>query len=357
MVSVCHIIGGIVGGGVEQVIANYCSRIEGVRFTLLYQYEPEKKCLAKLEKAGVSCIRMPDKKKHPVKHWLAIYSFLKKNENDAIHVHLDWFQSWIICLIAYFAGIKKRIIHHHQVYQEKTFVHKIAFAAMQRMNLLCSTHRLACSSDAAINGFGKKAFNCNLVTIIQNAIDVNYFRFNSNKRKDVRQKFGLNEKICIGCVGRLCEQKNQLFLLSVFKLICEKRKNVLLMLIGDGPNKSSLRKLTRKYNIEKNVIFIEPQEDLSAFYSSMDIFCLPSKWEGLGMVLIEAQINGLHCVASDRVPRVAKISKEVMFLPIKDEHVWANAILNSEYSHNNVADSELFNIDDRYKDLEKIYLE
>ena len=357
--KVCHVIGGIVGGGIEQVIINYCSKIKTVDFDLLYQYEPNNTCLKKIENAGVRCARIPDKIKHPFRHCIAIYSFLKKGQYDAVHVHLDWFLSWIICVIALLAGVKKRIIHHHQIYQERTVFHRTFFFVMRKMNVLCSTCRLACSDGAAINGFGRRAYEKGSVEIIQNAVNVGRFKFNRTERNRIRNQYGIAiTDVCVGCIGRLCFQKNQLFLLKAFKRLVESKDNYVLMLIGNGPDKEKIIELVEKMRIQNRVLIVDSQDDVSPFYSAMDAFCLPSRWEGLGMVLVEAQINGLQCFASDKIPESVQISNNVKFLSIADASVWTNAILNTEcFSHNNLFDAEIFDIDKCYKKLEKIYLE
>ena len=357
--KVCHVIGGIVGGGIEQVIINYCSKIETVDFDLLYQYEPNNACLTKLENAGVRCVQIPDKIKHPFSHCIAIYSFLKKAPYDAVHIHLDWFLSWIICIIALLAGVKKRIIHHHQIYQERTVFHRMFFFLMQKMNVLCSTCHLACSDGAAINGFGRRAYKNGSVVIIQNAVNVERFKFNPTERNRIRSQYGIaTADVCIGCIGRFCFQKNQFFLLNAFKRLVESKANYVLMLIGNGPDKEKILEQIQKKKIKNRVLIIDPQDDVSPFYSAMDAFCLPSRWEGLGMVLVEAQINGLQCFASDKIPESVQISNNVKFLSIADASVWTNAILNTEcFSRNNLFDAEMFDIDKCYKKLEKIYLE
>lgn len=356
-VSVCHVVGGIVGGGIEQVIINYCSKIKEIHFDLLYQYEPNQACLAKLENAGVRCFRIPNKVRHPLKHCIAVYSFLKRGRYNAVHVHLDWHLSWIICLIALLAGVKKRIIHHHQIYQERTLFHQIVFSVMRKLNVLCSTCHLACSEGAAINGFGPRAYKKGSVTIIQNSVNVEQFKFKTTERNKIRNQYGIaTTDVCIGCIGRFCFQKNQMFLLNVFKQIVESKDNWTLMLIGNGPDKEKILEFIRNFNLQNKILIIDSQSDVSSFYSAMDVFCLPSRWEGLGMVLIEAQINGLQCLASDNVPESVRISKGLSFLPITDFSAWTDAILNiKNYSHNNLCDAEVFDIDKSYEKLENVY--
>ena len=191
-----------------------------------------------------------------------------------VHVHLDWFLSWIICLVAFFSGAKKRIIHHHQVYQEKNIAFRMCFSVMQKMNMFFSTHRIACSAAAAVNGFGRKAYECGRVVVLQNAVDVKQFRYDERKRNEIRQKYGINDRLCIGCIGRICFQKNQMFLLNVCKQILRSKKDVLLMLIGDGPDSGNVKKMIKKIGIEDNVLLLNTQSDVAPFYSAMDVFCL-----------------------------------------------------------------------------------
>lgn len=356
--SVCHVVGGVVGGGVEQVVINYCSKMQNIHFDLLYQYDPDPVCLCKLNNAGVNCFRIPEKTKHPFKHFYSLYSYFKRGKYDAVHTHLDWFLNWTVCFCAMCAGIKKRISHHHHVYREKTFFHKILYFLLQWINRLFATHYLACSHSAAVNGWGRDFVKSGRVLVLNNAVDLDCFKFSSLDRKRIRKLLNINDEICIGHVGRFCYQKNQYFLLNFFKLFRKRKEHSVLLLIGDGPDKTKIIKLAESIGIAEAIRFVNPQKNVAPYYSAMDIFCLPSRWEGLGMVLIEAQVNGLPCVASSGVPKSAMISSDFCFLPIDSEWQWCEAILNRvNFNHDNWANADEYDIKTNYIKLEKLYME
>lgn len=357
-IKVCHIVGGIVGGGVEQVIANYCAKMPEIHFDLLYQYEPNLSCLKKLNDAGITCIRVPDKKKHPLIHFWTMYIHFRKENYNVIHCHLDWFLNWIVCLCALLAGVKKRFAHHHHVYQEKTLLHKFAFMIFRFLNKLFATHYLACSNQAALNGWGRKAVRSGKVLVLNNAVDLQNFFFNKDVRQAVRSRLNIQDEMCLGHVGRFCYQKNQDFLLDVVKKVYEKNEKIILLLVGDGPDKNRIVNRAESMGLKYVVRFVESQTDISPFYSAMDIFCMPSRWEGLGMVLIEAQINGLPCVVSTFVPESAKISKDFVFFDLSSTEKWTKYLLERKgFEHNNTASVSCFDIEQQYAVLKNFYLD
>ena len=355
-VKVCHIVGGIVGGGVEQVIANYCSMMSNIQFDLLYQYEPNQTCLEKLCKANINCIQIPSKKLHPIRHFLVLFMLLKKGRYDVVHSHLDWYLNWIVCFCALLVGVKKRFSHHHHDYQEKTVACKILCEILRFLNRLFATHYLACSPQAAISGWGLKTFKDGKIYVINNAMNLKKFEFDLESRCRIRKELDLEGKFCIGHVGRCCYQKNQKFLVEIFSKIHKLKNNTVLILVGDGPDKEYLKKRIDSMHLTDSVRFIEAQENVAPYYSAMDVFCLPSRWEGLGMVLVEAQLNGLSCVASDTVPRSAQISNGVDFFNLANPGLWVSRICEmSKFDHSNVCNAKDFDIEFECKVLEQLY--
>ena len=112
-IRVCQVLHGIVGGGSEQVVLNYCSRMTDIRFDLLYQYEPNPQILERFNEAGINCIQIPDKVHHPLKHLWTMYKLFCQGKYDVVHCHLDWYMNSYVCFLAMLAGGKKRIAHHH----------------------------------------------------------------------------------------------------------------------------------------------------------------------------------------------------------------------------------------------------
>jgi len=323
-IRVCQVLHGIVGGGSEQVVLNYCSRMRDIHFDLLYQYEPNSQILERFNEAGIACIQIPDKVHHPLKHLWSMYKIFKQGKYDVVHCHLDWFLNSYVCFIAMVAGIKKRIAHHHQAYtvQEPVEGPKTRLMSLPihlAKNLLCfimripcklfATHWLACGEAAAINGWGLSALKKGKVTILPNAIDPERFKFSECARKEIRAKYGIAEDdFVVGHVGRFYPQKNHDFLIDVFSEVHKQKPNAKLLLLGDGPLQEKIKQKVESLGLAEAVIFAGLQKEPAPFYSAMDVFAFPSLWEGLGIVLLEAQYNGLPCIVSNAIPKEVLIS-------------------------------------------------
>ena len=176
----------------------------------------------------------------------------------------------------------------------------------------------------------------------------------------MRKKLKIEDKcFFIGNVGRIKTQKNQKFLIDVFNLV-SKRINSKLLIIGEGELKNDLEKHIKELNLEDKVIIHTPVSNVEDYYQAMDMFVLPSLYEGLGIVNIEAQACGLRTIVSDRVPEIAKISELLSFIKLSDsEQIWANEIINkSDYKReiqNSILKNSGYDIDFESKKLIDIY--
>ena len=365
MIRVCQILHGIVGGGSEQVVLNYCSRMQDIHFDLLYQYEPNSQILERFNEAGINCIRIPDKVHHPLKHLWTMFQIFRKGHYDVVHSHLDWFMNSYVCFLAMLAGVKKRIAHHHQAY---TVAHELSFRALTR-NLLCiimrfpcklfATHWLACGEAAAINGWGRSAVKKGKVTILPNAIDPERFKFSESARHEIRAKYGIAEDdFVVGHVGRFYPQKNHEFLIDVFTELHRRKTNVKLFLLGDGPLQEHIKQKVESFGLASTVVFAGLQKDVAPFYSAMDVFAFPSLWEGLPLTLVEAQYTGLPCVVGENVTKETIITNKVHVVPLSSIKPMCEELTSSNISDNREhlqINSRYFDIENRYKMLESIY--
>lgn len=360
-IKICYVLHGIVGGGAEQVLLNYCSKMtESFQFDLIYQYEPNKQILERFEKMGFNCIQIPEKTKYPFKHLLALFRFFKKNKYDIVHSHLDWYMNSYVCLLAKMAGVPKRLAHHHQAYNPTNIFVKVFVSFLQMLTRLFSTHHLACGTAAAISGYGKSFCKKNKVTIIDNAIDTERFRFDPQKRDEIRAKLGIGkDTICIGHVGRFYPQKNHEFLINTFYKYHKRNANSILLLIGDGPLLQKAKEQTEQLNISDSILFAGIQKDTAPYYSAMDAFCFPSLWEGLPLVLVEVEYNALPALVSDRITSEVQVTENMKYLSLEDADKWQNALARITPRTNAEAkiNSDKFDIDKAYKNLKKIYLE
>lgn len=374
-IRVCQVLHGIVGGGSEQVVLNYCSRMRDIHFDLLYQYEPNPQILERFNEAGINCIRIPDKVHHPLKHLWTMYKIFRQGKYDVVHCHLDWFLNSYVCFIAMLAGIKKRIAHHHQAYSIRSLSHaegpRIRLVSLPNLlikKLLCfllrvpcklfATHWLACGEAAAIDGWGKNAVAKGKVTILPNAIDPERFKFSESARCEIRKQYGIkDDDFVIGHVGRFYPQKNHNFLIDVFSEVHKQKPNAKLLLLGDGPLQEKIREKTEILDIAESVVFAGLQKDPAPFYSAMDVFAFPSLWEGLPLTLVEAQYSGLPCMVSEHVTKEVEISSRLKCLPLIAEE-WTKKIDSLYFidSRNQmIANNYRFDIRTCYKMLESLY--
>ena len=167
--------------------------------------------------------------------------------------------------------------------------------------------------------------------IIYNGIDLNTFRFNQNVATIMRKKFEIDDgDLIIGHVGRFHPMKNHFFLLKVFEKILSVIPSAHLVLVGDGPLRPDIEKSIRELGLDNSVILTGVRDDVNRIMSMFDVLCLPSLYEGLGIVLIEAQAMGISCVVSSVVPQEAKVLDSFKFVSLSSsELVWADTIIRA----------------------------
>jgi len=193
-----------------------------------------------------------------------------------------------------------------------------------------ATHFFACSGIAADYMFSDEIRSS--AKIIQNAIDVENFSFSEKDRLNLRTELGWNDCKVIGNVGRLDIQKNQPFLIDVFNEACKKNPNLRLVIIGKVAGANStvdlIKEKIKSYGIEDKVLLAGSQNDMKKWLSSLDLFVLPSIFEGLPLSAVEAQANGLPVLVSDAVTKELKILDSIRYLSLNDSiDVWTKNIL------------------------------
>ena len=186
----------------------------------------------------------------------------------------------------------------------------------------------ACSELAGISAYGKKRVDEGKVKIIYNAIDAHKYVYQPEKRKLMREKMAVDGKLVIGHVGRFSVPKNHSYLIDVFASLCSKRDDVMLVLLGDGPERPAIEEKCKGLGIDKKVRFMGNCKQPEDYYQAFDFFLLPSLYEGLPGVLVEAQAAGLRCLVSDTVTREAQATDLVTYMDIRlPADTWADEIL------------------------------
>lgn len=284
------------------------------------------------------------------------------NRYDVIHLHTNFWKGLHMEGLAREAHIPKIIIHAHNsgIYddnnrEEKTKCHEFI---KNQINTNIATDFWACSWKAAEFLYGKQIPK-DKIKIMNNAIDLDSFKYDEVTRNRYRAELGLENCFVIGHVGRFSYQKNHKFLIDVFNEVSKERKDARLMLIGKGPLESEIEKQVRSYGIADKVLFLGKRNDVNALYNAMDVFCFPSHFEGLGMVLIEAQANGLYCIGSDNIPNEARIDSNNKFLPHNVLQWKKNMLEICEHTNRKERDNQLeldYDIHKQIKVLEEEYI-
>jgi glycosyltransferase EpsF len=210
---------------------------------------------------------------------------------------------------------------------------------IKRLIPLYATHLFACSTQAGEWMYGKRPFS-----IIPNAIDFQAFRFDLQSRNDIRKSLSIaKDTFVVGHIGRFDYQKNHQFLIKVFTKLLEVSPGAKLVLIGEGNNVDEIRALVSSYRITESVLFLGHRDDIPDLLAAMDCFVLPSHFEGLGIVLLEAQANGLPCVVSSAVPAEVDYSGLVSFIDLCEPlDVWISEIIKARI-HRNISQDSAFN--------------
>lgn len=288
-------------GGLENVamdIVRYSDKSQ-YKFDFLvygnnkFYYEEEAK------KLGCHIIRVSDPQNGYVKFYKELKNAILKNgPYQIVHSH-TYFNSGLVVMAAKRVNVPYCIGHSHSIEREgdKKIIKKIVYAFLRKLlQHYCDTF-CACSKRAGENVFGKRAFNKKGI-VLCNPVNLDQFTYSEKKRQHIRQLYNIDEKnIVLGNVGRLVLGKNQKFLIDIISEI--NSEEYVLLLVGDGKERKNLEDYARTKKVLKKVIFAGEQYNIDAYLSAMDIFLMSSKHEGLGIVLIEAMVNGLLCIYED----------------------------------------------------------
>lgn len=271
---------------------------------------------------GAHVYQIPSARKNPIMSYKKLLEIIEQNDYDIVHINISSFANIIPVLTAKRGKIPKIIIHSHNNGMEtsmlKTVLHHINKFLTRKMKL----QRLACSKSAGEFMFGKVPFD-----VFENAIDPEKFIYNEETRTKKREELGIEEAaFVIGNVGRLHSQKNQKFLIDIFNKYLKINPNAYLLIIGQGELEQALIAQATSLGIKDRVIMPGFKSNISDYYNAMDIFCLPSIYEGLGIVGIEAQMNGLPCIYSDKCVPEVDISNKSLFLNLDHPNDWVKAI-------------------------------
>lgn len=328
-ISVAMIAKNLEINGISSVIINYCEHLDlkRINITIIVGNGIAKSYQQICDNYGIKIIQLPDRKKHLFSYIKGLNNCFKKNIYDIVHVHGNQAAIALELIIGAFNGIKIRIAHSHNT----TCAHKCINFFLKPLFRVSYTNGFACGTAAGKWMFGRRKFD-----IIYNGFDVNQFQYDEEMRKEQRKLLQIEDKFVIGHIGRINDQKNQTFLLDVFTRIAKENEKAMLLLVGIGPNMEHIKELVKKHKYKNRIILYGETNHPDQLYMAMDVFAFPSKYEGLPVTLLEAQISGLPCVISDVITTEVIFNNNIVRLPLDcDKEEWARNIL---YFYNNKLD-------------------
>lgn len=307
--------------GVTSQVINYSTHLDKTKFNIsIIAGEPFDEGYIRLcDLHSIHLLKLPVKQRNPLAYYQKIIFYLKSNHFDIVHVHGSSALISIELLIAMLAGVPVRIAHSHNTTCSHLLLHNVLKILLPKV----STCSLACGEQAGLWLYGAHPFQ-----VIPNAFDTEKFVFNLNDRMAVRKQLGSDCGTVIGHVGTFCEPKNQGYLIRAFEKMAFQDDSAVLLLVGTGQDMEAAREHARQTFCSDRIVFWGETDNPSKLYSAMDIFALPSKFEGLPIVLLEAQISGLPCIVSDKVTTEVDFGN-ILWSSIEDDPgTWADAMQN-----------------------------
>lgn len=354
-IIVAQIMGKWVGGGVESVIMNYYRHLDRskVQFDFICDEDSTRIPYDEIKKLGGRVFLVPKYQNLP-KYLKVLEKLFKENQYRIVHSNINTLSVFPL-YAAKKAGVPIRISHSHSTSNPKEWKRNLIKNILRPFSKRYATDYFACSEVAGRYLFGNKSFDRGKVKIIHNAIDVEKFKFDEVARKKLRKEFGIKDStIVIGHVGRFVQQKNHTFLVDVFKEYHKKNPDSKLLLVGSGPLEDEIKKKVEKLGLKNSVLFLGQRDDINKLYSAMDVFCLPSLYEGLPVVGVEAQAAGLPCVFSDKITNDTVITKDTTLSKLELKK-WLIILNNIELESRNAKILDDFNIKISVSDLVKLY--
>lgn len=360
-IRVLQILGIVANGGVEAVIMNYYRNIDKskIQFDFVVHNDADENYINEVLDMGAKVYKVTPYNKNIFKFMYEIYRIIKSNQYQIVHSNMNALSGFVL-LPAYLAGAKIRILHNHTTDSKEEKIRSLIKRLLRPFAKLFANQYWACSKLAAEWMYGRNALTNGKVTIINNAINLKKFKFNKEKREQLRKELCLEKCFVIGHVGRFMKQKNHEFLIDIFNEVLKQKENTRLLLIGDGKLKLQIEEKVKKLGIEKAVIFLGNRNDVPDLYNAMDVFVLPSLYEGLPVVGVEVQANGLSFICSDKVTDEILLTDNIKLLSLQQSKIeWCDAILNAERKE--IANNEdrllkNFDIKSESRKLEKLYL-
>lgn len=343
--------------GIGTVMMNYCIALNKEKYdlTIIAGKPIADKYKNECKEYGIHLIALPSRHEESKRHYIALWKALKAGNYDIVHDHGNSSMMAVELTIAKLAGVKNRIAHSHNSTCPNMRIHRLLNPYFRTVY----TKALACGQLAGNWLFGKDNFE-----VLPNGFRTENFAFSKENRNAIRSELGVEDQLLIGHIGRINDQKNQEYLLDIFKDVAAMKIDATLLIVGTGPDEEKIKARVQKHSYKDRIIVYGETNNPTAFYSAMDVFVFPSRYEGLPVVLLEAQISGLPCIVSDKITREVDLG-DINWQSIDDDpKQWADALLSIEqrseeertaYRKKYIEEIQQYDITRSVKQLDRIY--
>ena len=357
MKKILTVVKGLGINGISNVIFTYYRNLDNNKFKMDFAtvLDVHDKYRKEIEYNNSQLHLISDRDKNPIKYIIELSKIIKENEYEIVHIHGNSSMIILELIAAILGGARLRIAHSHNT---ECSNNRLSVILRPVLNLLCN-FRIACGIEAGKWMFGNKEF-----VTLKNGIDMSQYEFIEETRKKIRSELGINNELVVGHIGTFNFQKNHEKLIDIFTKVLDKDRTIKLLLIGDGEKKESIETKIKELKIEKNVILYGISDNVNELIQAIDIFVLPSRFEGLPCVLIEAQALGTPCIVSSNVSKESKFGENVQYIDLdKSSELWAEKILDIDIDNRyekskitkKILQSKGYDIRKAIEELETVY--
>ncbi len=334
MLRILHCVNNMHRAGLETMIMNYYRSVDRsrIQFDFLTHRPFRSDYDDEIEAMGGKVYYAP---RLTPQNYPAYFSFMKKfykehPEYKIVHSHIDS-MSYLPLLAAQKAGVPIRIAHSHNTQIDKDYKYVLKQTFRHRIGKV-STQQLACGKEA-----GEFLFKRKNVLVIPNAVQANEFLFHEATRTSKREELGVEANFVVGHIGRFTSQKNHGFLIDIFSELQKIKPESILLLIGTGEDEDKIKIKVRELGLSQKVQFLGVRSDVAQLYQAFDLFLLPSLYEGLPVVGVEAQFADLPCVFSHTITNEVAFSDKCHFMDLNcSAEEWAKAIAKLPYQNRTI---------------------
>ena len=323
---------------------------------------PDQIYIDSIEQAGSKIYTMNDSSPSMICSINWVRDIVKEFGYETIHINTD--SAYVAAAYIYASkkgGIKNIYVHSHctRIDDNNAFIRLIKTT----IHYLCRPYVkrntkafLSCSTPACRWMFGRSAVQSDKFVLIKNGVEVEKYLYSEDVRKQKRAELGISDQYVIGSIGRFSYQKNHSMLIDIFKKYNAINPKTILLLVGEGELETTIKQKVKSFGLENRVMFVGRRRDVNELLSAMDILIMPSRFEGLPVTAVEAQMASLPCILSDRITKETKFTPNVRFASINDVNQWIPMIealrdANRPYPDELLKES-MFNIINASRNLE-----